>query len=139
MIDEDFLYMLQNSITGVPSGTAVEKGVVSEEMPSTRIYFQRSDSEQDLMLNGNQALTTTVFDVEVAALDDNAVQPLAKSLKDVLNGYMGAFGSNYADTANHSVALGMFVSDHSDDYQPRVVDADDGYHVAAFQTKIIHL
>ena len=148
MIDEDFLYKLQAiSQTVYPDGVAIEKGDISTERMPTRIYFDRSDSEQDLMLNGDQGLTTTVFNVEVASLTidtttpngDAIVQPLTKTLKDVLNGFRGAFGSNAADTNYHSVSLGMFVSDHADDYQPRGVDADDGYFVAAFQVKIVHL
>ncbi len=148
MIDEDFLYKVQTiTQTYTPTGIAVEKGDISSERTPTRIFFNRSDSEQDLMLNGDQALTTTVFNVEVASLaadstaasGDDVVQPLTKTLKDALNGFRGAFGSNFADNDYHSVSLGMFVSDHSDDYEPRGVDADDGYCVAAFQVKIVHL
>ncbi len=148
MIDEDFLYKLDAICrTPYPDGIAIEKGDVSVERTPTRIFFDRSDSEQDLMLNADQGLTTTIFNVEVASLavdsaipsGDAVVQPLTKTLKDVLNGFRGAFGSNFADTSYHSVSLGMFVSDHADDYQPRGVDADDGYFVAAFQVKIVHL
>jgi hypothetical protein len=117
----------------LPSVTAIEKGVVSSGQPPTRVYFQRQTENQDLFQNGSACNKTTVFDVEVAALNDDATtQSMADTLKNALNGFQGAFGS-----ANNSWALGMFVSDHTDEYEPRLLDADEGYTIATFQVEVI--
>lgn len=130
MIDEDFRTKLTQLL---PAGTPIEKGLVSEEALPTRVYYQVATSNQDTDLDGTQGLSETAFDVECAALSDDATaQTLAAAVKSALNGFHGKFGAS-------SVALGMFVSDHADDYQPRGVDADDGYHVAAFQVTVNHL
>lgn len=130
MIDEDFRTLM---ISIVPNGTVVEKSQVSMEQISTRVYFNRSASTQDLHLNANQGLTETTFDIEVAALNDDATaQNMAATIKSSLNGYRSAFG-------NSSVALGIFVEDHNDDYQSLLLNCDDGYFVAAMQAKVIHL
>ena len=130
LIDEDFRTAL---VSLLPAGTTIEKGTISDERPTTRVYYQRSQANQDTHLNGDQGLTTTVFDVEVAALaDDATAQSLAGTIKAALNGSRGVMGAS-------SSALGVFVADHADDYQPRGVDADDGYCVAAFQVSVIHL
>jgi hypothetical protein len=31
----------------------------------------------------------------------------------------------------------MFVSDHTDEYEPRLLDADEGYTIATFQVEVI--
>ncbi len=46
-----------------------------------------------------------------------------------LNGYRGAMGN--------STVLGMFVEDHSDDYVPLLLDADEGYFVSTFRAVAI--
>ncbi len=126
MIDEDFRTLLA---ANVPNGTVIEKGTISAEQIPTRVYYQRSAATTDLFLNKSLGITETVFDVEIAARDDDAtVQTLADAVKTALNGYQGTTGS--------TGVLATFVADHADDYQPRGVDADDGYDVAAFQVTV---
>ena len=133
MIDEDF----RTALVGLlPSGTPIEKGVIGDEQTPTRVYYQRSSGNQDVYLDGAPGLTTTVFDVEAAALaDDTTVQSLMATIK-TMHGYPA---NGVALTHGTSSILGIFVADHADDYQPRGVDADDGYVVAAVQISVTHL
>lgn len=129
MIDTDFRGKL---VALLPTGTTAEKGFISAGQPTTRVYFQRANENQEVFQSGAAQNKETIFDVEVAVLnDDAAVQSLADTLKSALNGFQGAFGNG------NTWALGMFVSDHSDDYQPRLLDADEGYEIATFQVMVI--
>jgi hypothetical protein len=78
MIDEDFRTLLANLL---PTGTVIEKGMISEERPSTRVFFQRSAADQELDLDGAAGLNETLFDVEVGALTDNTTQTMTWQLK----------------------------------------------------------
>jgi hypothetical protein len=110
----------------------VEKDKISEEQPTRRVWFGRTNDNSDLFLNASAGLTETVFDVEVATLeDDSETQTLANTLKAGLNGFQGTVGS--------TSFLGVFVQDHSDDYEARLLDDDQGYYVATFQARAIHL
>lgn len=126
MIDEDFLTLLTSIL---PTNTQIEKGKISMERIPQRVYFQQSLGNSDIWLDHTtDGITETTFDVEVAALsDDSTAQSLMNTIKN-LDGYMGAFGS--------SASLGMFVVDHSDDYQPLLHDQDEGYFIAAAQVVI---
>lgn len=126
VIDEDFRTLLA---ANAPGGTTIEKGTISEEQIPTRVYYQRSAATTDLFLDKSVGITESVFDVEVATLNDDATtQSIAAQIKTALNGYQGTTGS--------TGVLATFVADHADDYQPRGVDADDGYTVAAFQVTV---
>ncbi len=208
MIDEDFRTLL---LATLPTGVIVEKGKISEEQVPTRVYFQRSNENNDLDLDGVQGLATTIFDVEVAALDDDATtQTMAEQLNaaavsvtltqlngavntttrtivvdstaklpssglpfivligseklavtavdddgvtmTATRGYKGTTQASHADNApvvvqglngyRGAIASGYIhgaiVSDQSDDYQPKLLDADEGYAVASFQVTVIH-
>ena len=202
MIDNDFRTLL---MTLVPAGTVIEKSKVSNGQPKTRLCFQRASSNLDLHLNGDAGLRDTIFDVEVAAWnDDTTVQTLTDGLKNgitrttlnggindstlsvvvtsaaglptadaftiqvesetmkvtgivgntltVVRGFNGTTPAVHANGVSVTVhgldgfrgvfggttALGIFVADHVDDYQPAMLDADEGYDLATFQATVIH-
>jgi hypothetical protein len=140
MIEEDLRTYLATLLPTVPvdlSATPIEKGRVSQSQPSPRVHFQRAESNRDVDLSGSGMLYETAFDVEVGAVnDDPTCQTIAEALKEGqtgaggLNGYRGAMGGNFCH--------GAFVSDHADDYEPKLLDADDGWNIAAFRVLVIH-
>ncbi len=127
MNDEDFYARLKTLIAAY--STSVEKSKVSEEQPPARVEYERAEQNTDTFLNGAAGLTETLYDVEVGGPDDNAVQIQAAAIKAGLNGFSGAMGS--------TVALGCWVSDHSDDYEPHLLDADEGTYLATFRVQVI--
>ncbi len=206
MIDEDFRTLLAATL---PTGVVIEKGKISEEQIPIRVYYQRSQENTDLDLDGTGGLATTVFDVEVAALDDDAtVQAMAEQLSaaavaqtlttlngainasvtsmvvhstatmptsglpfivtigseklaitaisgttlTVTRGYKSTTAASHLDAAAVTVSgldgyrgsaastwiHGVSVADQSDEYQSRMLDADEGYAVASFQMQVIH-
>jgi hypothetical protein len=139
-VDEDLrLYLL----TLVPDpGVVVEKGKIAATQPRRRVYMQRGSTNRDVTVAGAGLLYETYFDIEVASLEDDAdAQAICQHLKEGpgpdplsplpgLNGFRGTWGGHYIH--------GAFVSDHEDDYQPRLLDADEGYFIAAFRLLVIH-
>lgn len=148
MIDEDFrtflltlLPTLTSDVGGVNlSTTPIEKGKSSSVQTPPIIVYQRSESNRDLFLDGTGQLYETAFDVECYALDEPTAQVLAQAIKEGpnagihgANGFRGTWGSG-PGTFIH----GAFAQDHSDDYQPKLLDADEGYSVASLQVQVIH-
>jgi hypothetical protein len=140
MIDEDLRTFMA---TLVPANTVIEKGWIDQTAtPAKRIFYQRSEANHEVDLAGNGLLYETLFDVEVAALEDDATcQTLAQDLKGGpdanthgLNGYRGRMGDANTGTFTQYVCT----SDHSDSYEPRLLDADEGYSIASFQVLVIH-
>ena len=204
MIDEDFRTLL---VLLLPTSTIVEKGKISEEQITTRVFFQKSNENNDLDLDGTGGLVETTFDVEVAALnDDDTAQTMALQLGTVaktlttLNGAINAsvtsvvvnsvanlpanglpfivivdseklkitaisgttltvvrgyksttaashltgasvtvIGLNgFRGTSGNTFFHGVLCNDQNDDYQPKMLDADEGYAVVSFQALVIH-
>lgn len=131
MIDEDFRTKLLSYTAGAP----VEKGKVSEDQPQAlRVEFERGESNTDTYTSGGAGLTETLFDVEVQGTSPGPVQALvalvkSDALSGGLNGFSGAMGA--------STVLGCWVMDHDDDYQPKLLDADEGFYVATFRVQVI--
>ncbi len=131
MIDEDFRQKLLTYAVGLP----VEKGKVSEDQPQAlRVEFERGESNTETYTSGAGALTETLFDVEVQGTSPAPVQALVAQVKadqvnGGLNGFAGAMGA--------STVLGCWVMDHDDDYQPKLLDADEGFYVATFRVQVI--
>ena len=125
MLDVDFQSYLA-SLTG----TTVQENLLSEDKTNLpRVWWQRSEGNVDLLLSGATALARTIYDVEVSALDVDAAASTADTIKTTLNGYAGAMGS--------SRVLAAFVQDQADDYVPKSLDADEGFHVFAFTVEIL--
>lgn len=124
MIDQDF-YTLLSSIDGVDT----QQNSISEDKPATRVFFQRSNSNVDLFLNGSVFSVETIYTVEVASLDIDVGGALAESIKSTLNGYRGTVGS--------TTFLACFVIDASDDYIQKAEGSDEGYHSFAFSVRCL--
>lgn len=129
MIDEDFRTKLKSYADAF--NVPVEKDKVSEEQPRFRVEFERAESNPETFTNGAALAGESIFDVEVAgqAPDKAMVQNLADAIKAGLNGFSGTVGG--------TVFLGAWVSDHSDDYEPHLLDYDDGTFTASFRVQVI--
>jgi hypothetical protein len=200
MIDEDFRTLL---LTLMPAATPIEKGNISMEQLPTRVYYELSGGNREVLQGGALGMQETVFDIEVAAIDEDNTQDLMDRIKNgvvrttldgavnssvasitlddasglptnkafvitidsedmkvtaisssvatVTRGYNGTTAANHANNANVSIhglngfrgefgnttALGVFLEDHSDNYQPRFLDEDDGYRVATVQALVL--
>lgn len=136
MVDEDLRTYLA---TLLPTGRTipVEKGKVSMTQPPLRVYFDRADANRDVDQGGQGGLYETWFDIEVAALDDEASPvTIAQGIKDGVGAVLGLNG--FRGTMANTFVHGAFAFDQNDDYQPRVLDADEGYYVSAFRLQVIH-
>lgn len=113
------------------SGKPVEQNKLAEDYTTTpAVVFFRSDSTEDLLLNGDAGLTTTNYDVEIYGSDIDAVESAADTLKTALHGKIGAMGD--------STILGAFVSDHASDYVPKAdLATDEGLNSSTFSLQII--
>jgi len=129
-----FLIGNANILAELP--TAASLGVVEQnknewdtEAPSTRIWFARRSEEKELTVSGGDLLTTTNFDLECISTDIDSAIDLADVVKAELHGYQGTFGSGYVGA--------VFVTDHTDDYEPYNLSEDEGCHVAALDIEIL--
>jgi hypothetical protein len=130
---------LQTKLTALAvaaiSGTPVQQNYASTDKIEPRVWYQRRNGNTELLLSGaGDAGIETVYEVEIDALDpDQGGTLLLALVADAsaggLNGFRGNWGS--------SVVLGSFVEDVADDFQPRGLDLDDGYHVFAFQLRVM--
>lgn len=132
-VDEDLRTKLATIINDAT--IPIEEGKVSDTRARTRVWYRRANSNTDVFIGGNAGLTETRFDIEVHGENIATVQTLAASIKALhsaggLNGLSGAFGS--------SSVLGIFVEDHSDDYEPKGgFETDTGLHVCSLDVQVI--
>lgn len=124
MIDISLGFML-GTLTTLP----VQQDVISANDASARVWFQRSEANTELFTDGSPGLTTTTFNAEVATLNIDQTQTEASNIRTALNGYRGWMGLDFVKA--------VFVLDAADDYIPRNLMADEGFHVAAFVVQII--
>ena len=124
MIDTDF-YAKLDGLTTAP----VQQNVLSDNQPQPFVWFQRQYANTDLLLNAGAALYDTTYDVEVCGLDIDATAAIAENLKTSLHGFHGTMGGTNV--------LGMFVQDADDNYVQKNMNADEGFHVFAFQVQIM--
>jgi HK97 gp10 family phage protein len=110
----------------------IRQDTIGEDAGPLRVWFQRSSHEEELDLDGTPGgLHETSFNLEVSGLDIDVVQQTGDVIAHALHGYMGLMSSERV--------LGAIVESVSDDYIPRSADADEGYHIAAYSVRIIHL
>jgi len=107
----------------------VQQGVISEDKPNLRVWLQRRPSNLDLLLDGSPSLATAFYAVEVTGLDIDAVETEADNLRTALHGYFGPMGTTHV--------LGAFANDLEEDYIPRSLNADEGFHLEGFELQII--
>ena len=124
MIDISFLNFLQ-TLTSLP----IQQDLISADTSTARVWFQRQTFNQDVFLSGSPAIADTTFAVEVCSLDIDQCQTEATNIRTALNGYRGLM--------LFDLVLGCFVSDSADEYIPRNLNDDTGFHVASFQVQIL--
>jgi len=107
---------------------AVEQDTYRESPPLPRIWFSRSIQNSELDLSGTAGLEQSIWDIEVQDDEINTAQNIAAVTKKYLHGRRGMFGTG--------TVLGIFISDHDDQYIPRSVSSEDGIYVAAMSAEI---
>ncbi len=112
----------------VDASVPVSENYVSEDKGQPRVWWQRSTSNVELLLSGQLSLVDTNYNVEVFGSDIDATASIADALKSSLHGFRGQMGDSFV--------LGMFVTDHSDEYLPRNIDTDDGFHGFSFAVQV---
>ncbi len=130
-VDTDFQVKL-SLIVG--SGVPVQQNYSSTDEAQPRVWYQRQRGNGDLFLDGKASQSETVYTVEVNGLDPDSAAAIAAKITALasaggLHGFRGQMTS--------TTVLGAFVEDASDDYQPRGLDFDDGYHVFAFDVRLL--
>lgn len=133
-IDEAFrakiVALLPAGYTEVP----VQKGKISATQPETRIQFDRATEDQETFLDGSTVgLGDVTFDVEIQALSDDDTQAIVAGIKGMQPAGLNAFRGLVSGIFIH----GIFTGDHGDQYQPRLLSADEGFSVATFQAQVI--
>lgn len=111
----------------------VEQNKIAEDYSvAPAIMFVRRNQVQDLFLGGQTGLNESEYDIEIYGTDIDAVDAAAELLRTPLNGFSGNMGLTFVYAA--------FVTDHSDDYTPKVeLQTDEGLHVQTFALRLIHL
>jgi len=93
------------------------------------VYLRRStDGEHTLDSAPGEEPFRQYFDVECYGTDVAKVDELAEAIKRTMNLYRGNFGQGSVQ--------GVFINDHTDDYQSRVNIADAGLHGAFLDMQI---
>lgn len=121
---------LQAKLTSLAGSAPVQQNYSSVDKTEPRVWYQRRTGNTDLLLSGAGAtITEAVYEIEVNALDPDAGAALSDTITTAMNGFRGTMGGSHV--------LGVFVEDAADDYQPRGLDLDDGYHVFAANLRVI--
>ncbi len=135
-IGENLRTVLVNStaikaeFAGIAAVGACAQNVIYEVAPTPRIWYQQQSESEEVDLDGSGGLSEAAFDIEVISDDVDEAQDIARAIKRFLNGKYGTFGTQ--------TALGCFVEDHNDDYVPRGIGDETGYHVAAINATIMY-
>jgi hypothetical protein len=133
-LDVDLQFKL-SALAG--AGVPVQQNFLSVDQTQPHVWYQRQSGASDLLLSGaGAALGEDVYAVEVAGMDPDAAAAIAGRIKATypagMDGFRGQMGPQ-----GGPVVLGCFVEDAADDYQPRSLELDDGYHVFAFNLRIL--
>jgi hypothetical protein len=122
---------LQTYLTTLAYPTPVQQNVISADQSTPRVWYQRKASNQDTFTDGSKSVTNSVFAVEVMSLDIDQAEAIAQTIKDASNGFFGHMGFTYVG--------GCTVEEMEQDYEPKNLGADVGFHVAAFNLHLIHM
>lgn len=115
-----------DSITDVG---VVEQNTIREDAPSPRIWFQRSQQNEPLDVDGTGGLVESLWDIEVhSETSADETLDIADVLKTRLHGHQGKLGTQ--------TVQGIFVEDHDDDYLVKGDASENGLHVAALSARI---
>lgn len=117
------------NISSDVGGARIEQNKQIEKYEGMFIWYARSGNGQERSLDdaAGAAHFRELFDLDVVGLDVAAVDALGKRIRDK-DATRGTFGAG--------TIQGLFVTDQADDYIPRAVGADDGFHIASMQLEI---
>jgi hypothetical protein len=117
-----------NGAINASTGTVVVHSATA--MLAAANFVITIDAEQLLVtvISGTSLTVTRGFSGTAAASHSDG----ANVTMTGLNGLRGALGNSGI------FCHGAFVEDHTDDYVPKMLDADEGYFTAAFQVHMIH-
>jgi hypothetical protein len=140
-IDEALYSWLVSTMgSGWDAQGKIQQNVVDQEAPEPRIWFQRTATEQELLLNQPSGIITTSFDVEVVSEDFSEATTIAEQIKSAILGYRGTMGtgSGSGSGSGSTVLLGTW-EDHSEDYQPaNFGDGDEYKFISSLRISIVH-
>jgi hypothetical protein len=102
----------------VPEGSA---------FPFIYLYRQSFRHERCLGESGDPAFSHT-YAVEVVSDDDTEADDVA-TLVRALDGSSGTFGGR--------TIQGLFVEEQNDDYEPKAIGSDEGYHIPALSVEVV--
>lgn len=130
MIDEGLRAWLIDKL-GEQWADAIQQNLNNQVMTTPRIFYQRSGTTQDLLLNVKSPIITTNFDLEVISDSIQESADIAEMIKDEILGYSGDMGTTQVLLAEYE--------DHDDNYIPQGLgDGDEGKHIATLRLSIIH-
>jgi hypothetical protein len=113
------------SLTDAP----VQQNYASIDQVQPRVWYQRESGQTELFLDASAGMAETVYTVEVHGTDPDAAGAIADLIQVRLHGFTGFMGTTRI--------LGSFVEDAADEYEPRGLNVDDGYHVFAFKVRVL--
>lgn len=123
-------FLVSNNVIANANGVGqIQYGKIQEATSYPVIWFNRQAFLQDLSASGVPLLAHSTFNVECIANDPEIAQTAANTVRALLHGYQGTFGTDYAKA--------IFVDDQNDDYVPYNADNDNGVYVAALVVEII--
>lgn len=120
---------LYTKLATLAPSAAIQQDNISEDKGATRIAFLRQATDLDLMLNGDSAITTVTYLVEVGAEDIDACQTVKDQIR-ALNGFVGTMGS--------TIVKGAFVNDITGEYIPKMLNADEGFYIEALEIDFLY-
>lgn len=126
----DFCKFLKaNTNIAAKVGRHVYHRHVPQPAPAQFIYLKRTSFRHERCLGdtGDPAFSHT-FAVEVIAENEEEADELADLIRG-LDGASGTFGGR--------TIQGMFVEDQDDDYEPKAIGSDLGWHIPAFSVEVV--
>ena len=94
------------------------------------IWFIRSGENTPLSLDGQGGTHETRFDLECISDDLVEAMNVSRATKNFLHGYRGVLGDG--------TVQGIFVEDKDDNYIPKSIGSDEGFHVSALTVTTWH-
>jgi hypothetical protein len=128
----DFCKFLRaNTSIAAKVGPAVYHRHVPQPPPSRFIYLVREGFRHERCL-GEAADPAFSHYYAVEAIAENEEE--ADAIADIIR---GLDGRPYGTTFGGRTLKGLFIEEQSDDYEPKAVGSDLGYHIPALRVEVI--
>ncbi len=127
--------LLDTANLAVP-GLAVSYNKTPEKAPATRIFFVRSETSYEPLLNGTPVIEHVMFDVECVSDDMATSMELADAIR-AMNGVLNTTAAPFTGTMGSTEVLACEVSDQSDQYVYHHDYADEGLAVDALRLELM--